>query len=135
MAQAEARTGQVQRPLSPHLQIYRWTWTMAMSVFHRVTGVALYAGTAILAYWLVAMATGPEAYATAEWVLGSWLGLAVLFGYTWALTHHMLGGLRHFVWDFVKGFEREQRFLLAKATLAGSAALTVLIWAIALAAR
>lgn len=135
MAQAELRKGQAQRPLSPHLQIYRWTWTMAMSVLHRVTGSALYVGTALLAFWLVAIASGPEAYASAQWLLGSWFGALVLFGYTWALMHHMLGGLRHFVWDFVKGFEPEQRFLLAKATLAGSAALTILIWAIALAAR
>ncbi|MCG6121755.1 MAG: succinate dehydrogenase, cytochrome b556 subunit [Microvirga sp.] len=135
MAQAELRKGQPQRPLSPHLQIYRWTWTMAMSVVHRITGVALYLGTAILAVWLVAMASGPDAYASAQWLLGSWFGIAILFGYTWALTHHMLGGLRHFIWDFGKGFGDEHRFLLAKATLAGSVALTILIWVVAFAAR
>ena len=84
----------VVRPLSPHLQIYRWTWTMAMSVLHRVTGTALYGGTALVAIWLVALASGPAAYGWVAWFFGSWIGRIVLFGYTWILMHHMLGGLR-----------------------------------------
>lgn len=134
MAQAESRN-QTPRPLSPHLQIYRWTWTMAMSIFHRVTGVALYFGALILAWFFLSIAAGAEGYAGSSWFFGSWFGYLILFGFTWALMHHMLGGLRHFVWDFGKGFEPEQRFLLAKLTLAGSAGLTLLIWIVILIAR
>ena len=132
MAGAESVRAEQKRPLSPHLQIYRWTWTMAMSIFHRATAIALYVGTIFLAFWLVALASGPEAYASAAWFFGSWIGYLILFGYTWALMHHMLGGVRHFVWDFGHGFEPSQRFLLAKLTLVGSIALTVVIWAVVL---
>lgn len=119
------------RPLSPHLQIYRWSWTMAMSIFHRATGTALYLGTILLAIWLVAAASGPDGFETAQAVAGSWLGRLVLFGYTWALMHHMLGGLRHLVWDLGHGFDANQRMNLARFTLFISAPLTVLIWIIA----
>ena len=123
------------QPLSPHLQIYRWTWTMAMSVFHRVTGTALYAGSALVAIWLVALASGPAAYAWVAWFFGSVVGLAVLFVYTWILMHHMLGGLRHFVWDFGHGLDRDLRLWLSRGTLIGSTILTILIWALALTLR
>lgn len=123
------------RPLSPHLQIYRWTWTMAMSVFHRATGIALYAGTVLVVWWLVALASGPGPYATVQWVMNSILGRLVLIGYTWALFHHMLGGIRHFIWDTGAGFERAARMSLARFTLFGSLALTVVFWAIAFAVR
>lgn len=120
------------RPLSPHLQIYRWTWTMAMSVFHRITGVALYLGTALLAIWLLALASGPAAYGWVQAIYGSWLGLLVLFGYTWVLIHHMLGGVRHLVWDFGHGMEPGTRMAMARFTLIGSALLTPLIWLVAI---
>jgi succinate dehydrogenase / fumarate reductase, cytochrome b subunit len=123
------------RPLSPHLQIYRWTWTMAMSVMHRATGAALYAGTVLLAAWLLAAASGKEAFDMAQWLAGSILGRLVLFGYTFALMHHMVGGLRHFIWDMGKGYEPAARMNLARATLFVSAPLTILIWIIAYAAR
>jgi succinate dehydrogenase / fumarate reductase cytochrome b subunit len=123
------------RPLSPHLQIYRWSWTMAMSVFHRATAVALYGGTLLLALWLVAAASGPAAFDTAQAVAGSWLGRIVLFGYTWALMHHMLGGLRHLVWDMGHGFDAANRMNMARFTLFISAPLTVLIWIVAYAVR
>jgi succinate dehydrogenase / fumarate reductase, cytochrome b subunit len=125
----------VERPLSPHLQIYRPMLTMMMSILHRVTGAALYVGTLILAWWLVAAATGPGAFATAQAFLGSWFGKLVLFGYTWALMHHMLGGIRHFIWDTGRGFGVNEREWLAKASLAGSLVLTVLIWAVGLSLR
>ena len=125
----------VAQPLSPHLQIYRWTWTMAMSVFHRITGTALYGGTALVAIWLVALASGPMAYSWVAGFFGSWLGRLVLFAYTWILMHHLLGGLRHFVWDAGIGFERDKRMQMARATLIGSAALTLVIWAVGLLAR
>jgi succinate dehydrogenase / fumarate reductase cytochrome b subunit len=123
------------RPLSPHLQIYRWTWTMAMSIAHRVTGVALYAGTLLLALWLIAAASGKASFDTAQAIAGSGLGRLVLFGYSFALIHHMCGGLRHFIWDMGKGYDLAQRMNLAKATLFVSAPLTVLVWVLAYAFR
>ena len=119
-------------PLSPHLQIYRVTWTMAMSVFHRGTGMALYGGAGLLAIYFVALASGPKAYDAVSGFFGSWFGLLILFGFSWALLHHMLGGLRHFVWDAGYGFEREERMRLAQLTLIGSLSLTLVIWALAL---
>ena len=118
-----------ERPLSPHLQIYRFTWTMAMSIVHRITGSALYAGTALLAIWLIAVASGRSSFETAQWAMGSILGRLVLFGYTWALFHHMLGGFRHFVWDTGAGYGAEMRQNMARLTLVGSVVLTVLVWA------
>jgi succinate dehydrogenase / fumarate reductase, cytochrome b subunit len=128
MAQAKL----TDRPLSPHLQIYRWTWTMTMSIFHRVTGGALYFGSALLAIWLVALASGPSAFETVQGLFGSILGRLVLFAYTWLLLHHMLGGVRHLIWDFGHGMEPGTRFAMARATLIGSVTLTLLIWAAAL---
>jgi succinate dehydrogenase / fumarate reductase cytochrome b subunit len=119
------------RPLSPHLQIYRWSWTMAMSIFHRVTGSALYIGTALVAIWLVSMASGPRAYEVVGGLFNSILGRLVLFGYTWVLMHHMLGGVRHLVWDFGHGMEPGTRMNMARFTLVGSVTLTILIWVVA----
>ena len=123
------------RPLSPHLSIYRLTWTMAMSIVHRITGAANYFGAALVAVWLVAMASGPEAYGRVSWLFGSWLGLLVLFGYTWSLVHHMLGGVRHLVWDFGHGMEPQTRLAMARYTLFASVPLTVLIWIVAFVVR
>lgn len=119
------------RPLSPHLQVYRWSWTMVMSIFHRATGIALYLGTLLVAAWLLAMASGPAAYERVSWFFGSPIGLLVLFGYTWVLLHHMLGGVRHLVWDFGHGMGPATRINMARFTLVGSTILTVLIWAVA----
>jgi succinate dehydrogenase / fumarate reductase cytochrome b subunit len=123
------------RPLSPHLQIYRPLLTMMMSIVHRITGAALYLGTLLLVWWLVALASGPDAFATAQWFMTSILGRLILFGYTWALLHHMLGGIRHFIWDTGKGFDEKTRENLAKATLIGSVVLTILTWIAAYAVR
>jgi succinate dehydrogenase / fumarate reductase, cytochrome b subunit len=125
----------VERPLSPHLQIYRPMLTMMMSILHRITGAALYFGTLLLVWWLVAGATSPKAFATAQWFMGTWFGRLVLFGYTWALLHHMLGGLRHFIWDTGRGFGVNEREWLAKASIIGSCVLTVAVWAAALSLR
>lgn len=122
---------QVERPTSPHLQIYRWTITMAMSVAHRATGIALTAGTVLLAWWLMSAAAGPNAYANVQWFLETWIGRLVLFGYTWALLHHMFGGIRHFIWDLGYGFKPGEREGLAWANLVCSIGGTVLIWVIA----
>lgn len=121
------------RPLSPHLQIYRPIITMVMSIFHRITGVTNAVGIVLVVWWLVAAATGPEAFAIAAGALGSPLGMLILFGFTWSLIHHMLGGIRHLVWDTGRGFG-EVRYKMAWGTLIGSASLTVLVWIIGLAA-
>ena len=127
-----ARTrGPIERPLSPHLQIYRLTLTMAMSIAHRVTGAALYFGTLLLVWWLVAAATSARQYDVVNAVFSSWIGRIVLFGYTWALMHHMLGGMRHLLWDTGRGFEPAEREFLARATIIGSIALTFAVWLLA----
>ena len=132
MAEAKAPAA---RPLSPHLQIYRFLFTMAMSIVHRITGAALYVGTLLLAVYLVAAASGKGAFDIANGFFGSAFGRLILFGYTWALIHHMLGGLRHFIWDFGHGFEATARLRLAQGTLAGSVILTILVWIVAYAVK
>jgi len=124
---AEAK-GPAARPLSPHLQIYRPMLTMIMSGVHRLTGAALYVGTLLLAWWLIAAASGPNAYAVFQSVASSLIGRIVLFGYTWALIHHMLGGVRHLIWDTGRGFGPVEREWLARANLVGSIVLTVILW-------
>ncbi len=123
------------RPLSPHLQIYTPMLTMMMSIVHRITGIALYAGTLLLAWFLVAAATDARSYATAAWALNSILGQIVLFGFTWALFHHLLGGLRHFVWDAGYGMDHPEREWLAQGTLIGGIVLTVAVWLISFVLR
>jgi succinate dehydrogenase / fumarate reductase, cytochrome b subunit len=120
------------RPLSPHLQIYRPVLTMMMSIAHRITGAALYVGTLLLAWYLVALAAGPEAFASAAAVLGSLPGKLVLFLFTWALFHHLLGGIRHFVWDIGVWMDHPEREWLAWGTLVGGILLTVGVWGVAL---
>ncbi|MCE9648386.1 MAG: succinate dehydrogenase, cytochrome b556 subunit [Parvibaculum sp.] len=119
---------QVERPLSPHLQIYRFTITMAMSIIHRITGFGLYAGTALLAWWLIAVASGPEAYAVFTGVAGSWIGQIVLFGFTWALLHHLLSGIRYLFWDAILAFDLKTADLISWAALIGGLVLTVAVW-------
>ncbi|HME30000.1 MAG TPA: succinate dehydrogenase, cytochrome b556 subunit [Pseudolabrys sp.] len=118
------------RPISPHLQIYKPTLTMMMSIVHRITGIALYFGMLLFAWWLLAAASGANAYANVEWFMGSFIGRLVLFGYTWALLHHMLGGIRHLIWDTIHGFEPVERELLTLATLIGSVTLTLIFWVV-----
>jgi succinate dehydrogenase / fumarate reductase, cytochrome b subunit len=128
-----ARTGPAERPLSPHLQIYKPTITMVMSILHRVTGAALFFGTLLLVIALVALASGSSAFGTVQAIYGSIIGKLILFGYTWALFHHMCGGIRHFVWDTGAGLERETRMKLAWASLFASLGLTVLAFILYLA--
>ncbi len=122
------RPGMRQRPLSPHLQVYRLIPTMLMSIVHRITGAALYVGTLLVAWWLIAAATSESYFEFVNGLYGSWFGRLVLFGYTWALLHHMLGGLRHLVWDTGTAMDKQTATKLAWATLAGSVTLTVLVW-------
>jgi succinate dehydrogenase / fumarate reductase, cytochrome b subunit len=120
------------RPLSPHLQIYRPMLTMMMSIVHRITGFANYVGTLLLVWWLLAVASGPNGYAKFSWFAGSIIGRLILFGYTWSVIHHMLGGIRHLIWDTGHGFGPVEREWLAAANLIGSIAITVLLWIVGL---
>jgi succinate dehydrogenase / fumarate reductase cytochrome b subunit len=124
-----------QRPLSPHLTIYRPPITMTMSIVHRITGGALYFGTLLVVWWLVAAASSEAYFDFVSWVFGSWIGRIVLLGYTWALMHHMLGGIRHLIWDTGAALEKHTASKLAWATLAASLALTLLVWIAGYAAR
>jgi len=131
MAELEASTNlgaRRARPISPHLQIYRPMLTMMMSIVHRITGAALYFGMVLLAWWLLAAASGPNAYANFEAIAGSIIGQIVLFGFTWALLHHALGGIRHLIWDLLYGFEPADREMLVLASVIGSIALTTVVW-------
>ena len=130
MSASKPVTG-IERPLSPHLQTYRWTLTMAMSILHRLTGVALYAGTLLMAWWLIATASGPSSYATLQAFLGSWVGKLVVFGYTWALMHHLMSGIRHLVWDLGYGFGKQEREWLTAAALIAGIVATILLWVVA----
>ena len=116
------------RPMSPHLQIYRPLVNMVMSILHRITGAALYIGTALLAWWLMAAATGEKYFNYVNDIFGSPLGKLILFGYTWALIHHMLGGLRHLYWDTGRGFDLDMIDKLSWGSIIASVALTLLIW-------
>lgn len=128
MAETERPGG---RPLSPHLFIYRPMLTMIMSILHRATGAALYLGTGLLAWFLLAASIDVTAFETASWFLRSIYGQAVLLGFTWALMQHFLGGLRHALWDRGVWMDHPQREWLAQATLWGGLALTALAWALA----
>ena len=119
------------RPLSPHLQIYKLPLTALTSITHRITGAALLVGTLLLVYWLVAAASGPQAYATAQGVLGSFLGQLLLFLFTFALFYHMANGIRHLVWDTGRALTLEAARIGSLLVLAAAAVLTVAVWIVA----
>lgn len=119
------------RPLSPHLQVYKPQITSVMSIFHRMTGVALGVGTLFLMWWLVSVAAGPEYYAFVAEIAGSIIGRLVLFGFTWALFYHLCNGLRHLYWDAGWGFELESVTRSGWLVIVASVVLTVVAWAIA----
>ncbi|MCX7307076.1 MAG: succinate dehydrogenase, cytochrome b556 subunit [Afipia sp.] len=123
-------TPRIDRPLSPFMT-YRWTLTMAMSIVHRITGIALYFGTILMAWWLIATASGPGAYAQVQAFTSSWIGRVIVSGYTWALLHHLLGGARHLIWDLGYGFGKVERERLTLAALAASITLTIVLWIVA----
>jgi succinate dehydrogenase / fumarate reductase cytochrome b subunit len=125
----------VQRPLSPHLQIYRPQINMVMSIVHRITGGALYFGMVLLVWWLVAAASGPGPFADINWIFGTIIGKLVLLGLTWALIHHALGGVRHLIWDTGRGFDLAAVDAMSWASIIGSLVLTGAIWAAAIAMR
>lgn len=116
------------RPLSPHLQVYRPQITTMMSILHRITGVALAVGTLLLIYWLAAAASGPTAFAAAQELVGSILGRLLLLGWTFALFYHLSNGIRHLFWDAGLGFEMETAERSGWAVIAASVVLTILSW-------
>lgn len=117
-----------QRPLSPHLQIYRPQINMVMSILHRITGTALYVGSLLIAWWLFAAATSPHYFEFVNGLFATWPGMVVLAGFSWALIHHALGGLRHFVWDTGAGLDIGTVDLLSWATIVLSVLLTGALW-------
>lgn len=121
----------IDRPLSPHLQIYKPQITMVTSITHRITGVALAAGTLLLAWWLIAAAAGPDAFGVVSNFLSSWFGRLIMFGFTWALFYHLCNGIRHLFWDMGKGFELDVMRKSGMLAIAASVVLTILTWIIA----
>ena len=119
------------RPLSPHLQVYRWQITMAMSIAHRTTGIMLAGGTLLLVWWLVALAMGPESYARVGAFVGSPVGQFMLLGWTAALFYHLLNGIRHLFWDAGLGFEIATVYRSGYAVLILTVVLTLVTWIIA----
>ena len=121
---AEANRGN--RPLSPHLQIYRWQITAVLSILNRMTGVGMALAAVMIVWWLVAAATSPRQFQLANWVLTSWFGLLVLTGSLWALWFHLLNGIRHLVWDTGRGFDLDVVTKSGWAVVAGSFGLTLI---------
>jgi len=116
------------RPLSPHLQVYRWQLTSVMSILHRAAGVVLSLGGLLLVWWLVAVASGPEAYAAVSGFLGSWLGIVLLLGWSAALFYHLCNGIRHLVWDTGHALDLKSVYIGGTIVIAAAAALTVIAW-------
>ena len=116
------------RPLSPHLQIYRWQLTSVLSILHRAAGITLSTGMILLVWWLVSAAQGLETYRGMQWFLSSWLGLIMLFGWSLALFYHLCNGIRHLWWDTGRGLELPSVYAGGRAVLAGTAVLTAIAW-------
>jgi succinate dehydrogenase / fumarate reductase, cytochrome b subunit len=119
------------RPLSPHLRIYRWQISSVLSILHRGSGAALGGSTLLLAWFLIALASGPEAYATVHGFFSSVGGRIVLFGVTWALFYHLCNGVRHLAWDAGFGFDIGTMTYTGWVVIAGSVALTVISFLLA----
>lgn len=114
------------RPLSPHLQVYRLPLAAITSIVTRITGHALVAGLVLLTWWLVAAVSGPRAFAVADWVMTSWLGFLIMLGSVWALWYHCLAGIRHLFYDNIRLLEIEEARLSSLVVIWGSVALTLL---------
>jgi succinate dehydrogenase / fumarate reductase, cytochrome b subunit len=125
-------TAKRERPLSPHLQIYRWQYTMALSILHRATGVALSVGLLLLVYWLVALASGRQAYADARVVFAHPVTRVLLVGFSFAFFYHLLNGVRHLSWDAGHGLERKSARTSGWIAFLGALAATVLFWVLAM---
>ena len=116
------------RPISPHLQVYRWQLTSVLSILHRAAGIVLSAGAILLVWWLVAAASGPDAYEGVANFLGSWIGLLLLFGWTASLFYHLCNGIRHLVWDTGQALDLKSTYLGGWLVVGGTALLTVIAW-------
>jgi succinate dehydrogenase / fumarate reductase cytochrome b subunit len=127
MAQNETK---FRRPTSPHLQLYRWTITMATSIVHRMTGIALGVGTLLLTWWLLAAASGDDQFYLVHEFVTSWFGRLVLFGFTWALSYHLLNGIRHLAWDTGWGFELKTATATGWIVVVLSVLITLIAWVI-----
>lgn len=122
----------VRRPLSPHIQVYRWPLSMALSILHRVTGVMLAFATLLMTWWLLAAAVSDNAFARAQWFMGSALGLLLLFGWTLALMFHFFTGIRHLFWDAGYGYDPPHYNTSGWAVVIATGVTTILIWIIVL---
>ena len=116
------------RPLSPHLQIYRPEISSVLSILHRLTGIALFFGTAIWVWWLIAAAMGEDEFETVQWFMGSWLGQILLLGWTWATFYHLCNGIRHLFWDIGKGFELKTMAATGWLVVVAAFGLTAAAW-------
>lgn len=116
------------RPLSPHLQVYKPQLTSVLSITHRATGIALAVGTLLLVWWIVAAATGESAFATVQAFIGSWIGRLLLLGWSFAVFYHLCNGIRHLFWDAGKGFELETAYMSGKLVVGAAVVLTVVAW-------
>jgi succinate dehydrogenase / fumarate reductase cytochrome b subunit len=123
------------RPLSPDLQIYRPQLTSVLSITHRLTGVALSAGSPLLVFWLMMAAAGPQSYAALHGFLASWLGLALMLGSTFSLFYHLCNGIRHLFWDAGYGFELKTIYASGWSVVVISAGLTLAAWIISFSVR
>lgn len=119
---------QANRPLSPHLQIYRWQISMFTSIAHRASGLLLSLGSIFLAVWLIAAGSGPDAFATVNGFAASWFGQLLMFGWSFALFYHLCNGIRHLVWDAGAGLDLETARMTGYAAIGVAAALTLLVW-------
>ena len=124
-----------ERPLSPHLQIYKWQLTSVLSILHRMTGLALAFGTIFLVWWLVAAATSDASFAQAQWFFSSWLGLLMLLGWTFCFFYHLCNGIRHLVWDAGYGFELPNAYRSGWIVVCASLVLTIVAFILGLAGR
>ncbi len=124
--------GSRDRPLSPHLQIYRPQITSVLSILHRASGVVLSLATVLLVAWLAAAAAGPASFAAAQAVACSWPGMIVLAGFSLCLVYHLLNGIRHLFWDWGRGFELGTVTLTGWLVVCGTLALTAGAWALGL---
>lgn len=133
MATKAGNSGASNRPLSPHLQIWRWGPAMAISILHRVTGDGMaLVGLGVLLWWLGALASGADAYATFSYVATQWYGYVVLVGLSWAFFQHLSSGIRHFILDIGAGYEITANARWSIATVVISVVLTVAFWALIL---
>jgi succinate dehydrogenase / fumarate reductase cytochrome b subunit len=135
MALASNHSG-MNRPLSPHLTVWRWGPAMAVSIFHRVTGNAMaFVALPLLLWWLGAIASGADAYATFQRHMGAWYGMVVLVGLSWVFFQHMTSGIRHWVLDMGAGYELETNKNWSRLIFVISVTLTALFWAFVLLRR